>query len=80
MNGGPVIPVAIGFRTASGSVFTWDPTVADTSCFGAANNVASTLTLQSPLFTPVDFNFGGDTADAVIANMRRCRDDVLAKV
>jgi probable F420-dependent oxidoreductase len=28
----------------------------------------------------VDFNFGGNTADAVIANMRRFRDDVLAKV
>ncbi len=28
----------------------------------------------------VDFNFGGDTAEAVIANMRRFREDVLAKV
>ena len=28
----------------------------------------------------VDFSFGGDTADAVIDNMRRFRDDVLAKV
>jgi probable F420-dependent oxidoreductase len=28
----------------------------------------------------VDFNFGGDTADAMIANMRRFREDVLAKV
>jgi probable F420-dependent oxidoreductase len=28
----------------------------------------------------VDFSFGGDTADAVIANMRRFREDVLAKV
>ena len=28
----------------------------------------------------VDFSFGGDTADAVLANMRRCREDVLAKV
>ena len=28
----------------------------------------------------VDFNFGGDTADAVLANMRRFREDVLAKV
>jgi hypothetical protein len=28
----------------------------------------------------VDFNFDGDTTDAVIANMRRFRDDVLAKV
>jgi len=28
----------------------------------------------------VDFNFGGNTADAVIANMRRFREDVLAKV
>ena len=28
----------------------------------------------------VDFNFGGDTADAVTANMRRFREDVLAKV
>jgi probable F420-dependent oxidoreductase len=28
----------------------------------------------------VDFNFGGDTADAVIANMQRFREDVLAKV
>jgi len=28
----------------------------------------------------VDFSFGGDTADAVIANMRRFREDVLAKI
>src|SRR3954464_2356275 len=28
----------------------------------------------------VDFSFGGDTADAVIDNMRRFREDVLAKV
>jgi alkanesulfonate monooxygenase SsuD/methylene tetrahydromethanopterin reductase-like flavin-dependent oxidoreductase (luciferase family) len=28
----------------------------------------------------VDFSFGGDTADAVIANMRRFREDVLTKV
>ena len=28
----------------------------------------------------VDFSFDGDTADAVIANMRRFREDVLAKV
>jgi probable F420-dependent oxidoreductase len=28
----------------------------------------------------VDFNFGGDTADTVLANMRRFREDVLAKV
>ena len=28
----------------------------------------------------VDFNFAGDTADAMIANMRRFRKDVLAKV
>ena len=27
----------------------------------------------------VDFNFDGDTADALIANMRRFRDDVLSK-
>ncbi|HEX3952153.1 MAG TPA: LLM class F420-dependent oxidoreductase [Stellaceae bacterium] len=28
----------------------------------------------------VDFGFGGDTAEAVLANMRRFREDVLAKV
>jgi hypothetical protein len=28
----------------------------------------------------VDFSFGGDTADAVLADMRRFREDVLAKV
>jgi alkanesulfonate monooxygenase SsuD/methylene tetrahydromethanopterin reductase-like flavin-dependent oxidoreductase (luciferase family) len=28
----------------------------------------------------VDFNFGGNTADAVIANIPRFREDVLAKV
>ena len=28
----------------------------------------------------VDFSFGGDTADAVLAEMRRFREDVLAKV
>ena len=28
----------------------------------------------------VDFNFAGDTADAMIGEMRRFREDVLAKV
>ena len=28
----------------------------------------------------VDFGFSGDTADATLANMRRFREDVLAKV
>jgi probable F420-dependent oxidoreductase len=28
----------------------------------------------------VDFSFGGDTAEVVLAAMRRCREDVLAKV
>jgi hypothetical protein len=28
----------------------------------------------------VDFSFGGDAADAVLAEMRRFREDVLAKV
>ena len=28
----------------------------------------------------VDFNFAGDSADAMIAEMRRFREDVLAKV
>ena len=28
----------------------------------------------------IDFNFGGDTADAVVAEMRRFREDVLARI
>jgi len=28
----------------------------------------------------VDFNFAGDSADAMVAEMRRFREDVLAKV
>jgi hypothetical protein len=29
--------------------------------------------------TDLDFNFDGNTADEVLANMKRLRDDVLAK-
>jgi hypothetical protein len=38
---------------------TSDPTVADTACYGASNNVPLTLMEQSPVLTPANFNFGG---------------------
>jgi probable F420-dependent oxidoreductase len=50
---------------------------------GSGNNaaIASDLKALRELgVIAVDFNFGGDTADAVLANMRRFREDVLAKV
>jgi len=50
---------------------------------GSGNNAAIAADLRSLRdlgVIAVDFNFGGDTADAVIANMRRFREDVLAKV
>ncbi|HEV8679171.1 MAG TPA: LLM class F420-dependent oxidoreductase [Stellaceae bacterium] len=50
---------------------------------GSGSNAAITGDLRALRdlgVVAVDFSFGGDTADAVIANMRRCREDVLAKV
>jgi probable F420-dependent oxidoreductase len=42
--------------------------------------VADLRALRELGVVAVDFSFGGDTADAVLANMRRFREDVLAKV
>jgi hypothetical protein len=38
---------------------TFDPTVADNFCLNAPNNVPEKLFLQSPLFNPATFDFGG---------------------
>ncbi|HYL16456.1 MAG TPA: hypothetical protein VEV41_25705 [Terriglobales bacterium] len=40
-------------------VTTFDPTVANTSCLAAPNDVPLTLFQQSPIIQPADFNFGG---------------------
>ena len=42
--------------------------------------IAKTVLLVQLGILAVDFSFAGDTADAVLANMRRFREDVLAKV
>ncbi|HLY46034.1 MAG TPA: LLM class F420-dependent oxidoreductase [Stellaceae bacterium] len=50
---------------------------------GSGNNAAiagDLKALRELGVIAVDFSFGGDTADAVLANMRRFREDVLAKV
>jgi probable F420-dependent oxidoreductase len=50
---------------------------------GSGDNAAIASDLRSLRdlgIIAVDFSFGGDTADAVIDNMRRFREDVLAKV
>jgi len=44
--------------TAPG-VTTFNPSVADTSCLTAPNDVPLTLVQQSPIFNPADFNYGG---------------------
>ncbi len=36
-----------------------DPTQADNACLAAPNNVPTQLTLQSPIFQPAEFSFGG---------------------
>jgi hypothetical protein len=38
---------------------TFDPTAADNFCLNAPNNVPEKLFLQSPLFNPATFDFGG---------------------
>jgi len=73
----PVIPLIIttnavatsvnkaGFITTQKGVTTFDPTVADSSCLAAPNNVPLTLFQQSPIFQSAKFKFGhtlvGDT-------------------
>jgi probable F420-dependent oxidoreductase len=50
---------------------------------GSGSNAAITADLKALRdlgVLAVDFSFGGDTADAVLANMRHLREDVLAKV
>jgi probable F420-dependent oxidoreductase len=50
---------------------------------GSGSNAAITADLKALRdlgVLAVDFSFGGDTADAVLANMRRLREDVLAKL
>jgi probable F420-dependent oxidoreductase len=50
---------------------------------GSGNNAAVAADLKALRelgIIAVDFSFAGDTADAVLANMRRFREDVLAKV
>ena len=37
----------------------FDPTVADSNCLTAPNNVPLTLTQQSPIFKSTNFNMGG---------------------
>jgi len=48
-----------GVITTKPGVTTFDPTVADTACLGAANNVPTKLFQESPILQPATFNFGG---------------------
>jgi hypothetical protein len=69
----PVIPLIITFNSVATGLnkkgilsrtkgqITFDPTVADTSCLSAPNDVPLTLTEQSPIFQAANFEFG-DTA------------------
>jgi hypothetical protein len=73
----PVIPLIIttnavatsitksGFLTTKKGVTTFNPTVADTACLSAPNDVPVTLFQQSPIFQAANFRFGhvgvGDT-------------------
>jgi len=45
--------------TAPGITQSHNPTTADNACLTAPNNHPVALTLQSPIFTPTDFSFGG---------------------
>ena len=66
----PVIPLIIttnavatsvnnaGFITTKKGVTTFNPTIADTSCLSAPNDVPVTLFQQSPIFQSAKFKFG----------------------
>jgi hypothetical protein len=48
-----------GIITTKAGRAVFDPTVRNTSCLGAQNNVPLTLAEQSPIFRSANFNFGG---------------------
>src|SRR5215469_1875293 len=48
-----------GIITTAPGVTTFNPTVADTACLRAPNNVPTRLFAESPIFKPATFNFGG---------------------
>ena len=69
---GQVVPVILKLHTIGTSIdphtgkittipgdTTFDPTVEDTACLAAPNNLPLTLFLQSPIFANAKFNFGG---------------------
>jgi hypothetical protein len=57
--------VVIGFDAATGTIITapgvtiFNPTVADTGCLTAPNDVPTKLFAKSPIFNPATFDFGG---------------------
>jgi len=73
----PIVPLIITFNSVATGInkkgiltrtkgqITFDPTVADTACLTAPNDVPLTLTQQSPIFQANNFQFGptavGDT-------------------
>lgn len=48
-----------GIITTAPGVTVFNPTVADTVCLKAPNNVPTKLFAESPIFKPATFNFGG---------------------
>jgi hypothetical protein len=56
--GTSIDPQSGTISTSAGST-TFDPTVADKSCLSQPNNVPLNLALQSPIFQPATFDFGG---------------------
>jgi hypothetical protein len=48
-----------GIITTAPGVTTFDPTVADTACMTAPNDVPATVFAQSPIFNSASFSFGG---------------------
>ena len=69
---GQIVPVIVKLHTIGVSInpntgviktvageTTFDPTIPDTACLSAPNNVPETLFRQSPILTNANFNFGG---------------------
>jgi len=48
-----------GILTTKPALTIFDPTVADTACLAAPNNVPTKLFKESPILSPATFNFGG---------------------
>jgi hypothetical protein len=56
---GTSVNATTGAITTQPGVTTFNPTVADTACLAAPNNIPTKLLGASPLFQPATFDFGG---------------------